>query len=150
MDSLLGDRQIARRWLWMAVAGLATTGAVACCAGFCVDGSHVEFQPPLGEPGEYRLEILGQGVDRACTFELPSPDEWPCDWVDTTRESGAVLSVDGFTIEGTLPRFDVRVSQDGEVISETNIRPRYEQSKVCQTECLLAESAIATGDTVSN
>ena len=121
--------------------GLAALGActlAGCCDTNCFDGVAVTFEPPITEPGEYRVFVTAGGFEEECVISVPPSTDGstPCAISFVERFDGNdFIEVSGFALPSLTPELiSVLIERSSVTVADSTIRPTYEDVDGCQFE----------------
>ena len=136
-------------WLFILLAPTQVSCAPQCAAD-CFDSARVSFEPPIPEPGNYRISVAtSSGGYFTCTLTIPAlvgDPETDCGAVSMVRKNGQFVEAAGFSVIGTPSQIDVLIEEDGEVLADEALTPEYRDYSVCGSDCLSGSASLAIRD----
>jgi len=136
-------------WLTVVPLAFAQVSCVECTAA-CIDSAGVSFEPPIREPGDYRIHVAtSDGFDEICTFVISLStvtDMDGCSGLHVIRDAGQFVEVAGVGVYDTTPlQIDVLVEKDGDVLADESLTPTYREWSECGDDCLSGSAQLALG-----
>lgn len=116
-------------------AAFATAALNGCCESTCADGAAVRFDPPVTEPGAYRVFVTAGAFENDCLVSVPpSPNDPNCGLSFVNRYDGDhFVELSGFGIPLRAPELiSVLVERESVVLADATVRPVYADLEGCQ------------------
>jgi hypothetical protein len=130
------------------LAALAFPGCASkeCTLIGCVSHFEVAFTGATSQPGNYRVDVVADGVPSTCEVTLPSMCDteptcsasnlpWKMTWSGCTPGTDR-RSLDGMMFRDHLPlTIEVMVRRDGIAVGEGSVSPQYSESRPNGSDC---------------
>lgn len=113
---------------------------VSCgqCLAARADSAAVFFEPPIREPGDYRIKVAtSDGFDETCNLVISSSTaEADCFALSFVWDAGQFVEVAGVSVHSAPLRIDVPVEKDGDVLADESLTPTYREWSSCGDDCV--------------
>jgi hypothetical protein len=123
---------------WLVVSSAFAQASCAVCVP-CEDTAEVSFDPPIREPGDYRIQVATSagGSVSTCTLVISSSTaEADCSTLIIVWDAGQFVEVAGMFVHGAPSQIDVLVEKDGDVLADESLTPVYRERSACGDDCL--------------